>query len=193
MRALCAAFVKGKEPPACLKVKEDECRPGSVGDSVCSANKCGPSPSELGLRAEHRAQALQVQGFAHVPYTNELGCLVDSVSCSVCMAGLLWEGRRFHHLLLCFVMCRPCCSSAVACARTQARQDQVPEHVQRVRVRVRAGVRVAGHQGRQAALPQRQRVQDAGRRRPGPRLHLRALRLPGCPGQLQVRLPSCML
>ena len=40
MRALCAAFVKGKEPPACLKVKEDECRPGSVGESYCANNKC---------------------------------------------------------------------------------------------------------------------------------------------------------
>ena len=39
MRALCAAFVKGKEPPACLKVKEDECRPGSVGESVCAAKR----------------------------------------------------------------------------------------------------------------------------------------------------------
>ena len=47
MRALCAAFVKGKEPPACLKVKEDECRPGSVGESYCANNKCAPAVIEL--------------------------------------------------------------------------------------------------------------------------------------------------
>ena len=38
LRALCAAFEDEQKqaPPVCLKVADDSCRPGSLGDAVCA-------------------------------------------------------------------------------------------------------------------------------------------------------------
>ena len=65
-------------------------------------------------------------------------------------------------------------------------QDQVPEHVQRLPVRVRQ--RLHQPRGRQGprAVPQHQRVRLHGGRRAGPQVHLRALRLQGHQGRLRV-------
>ncbi|KAK9795904.1 hypothetical protein WJX73_006236 [Symbiochloris irregularis] len=40
LRALCAAFEDEQKqpPPVCLKVADDSCRPGSLGDAMCSRN-----------------------------------------------------------------------------------------------------------------------------------------------------------
>lgn len=35
LKAICAGFSKGSEPPVCLRVSEDSCRPGSMGEATC--------------------------------------------------------------------------------------------------------------------------------------------------------------
>ena len=37
LTALCAAFAKETRPDACLRVADDSCRPGGLGDSTCKA------------------------------------------------------------------------------------------------------------------------------------------------------------
>ena len=37
LQAICAAFDKNNEPEVCLRVSEDDCRPGSLGEANCRA------------------------------------------------------------------------------------------------------------------------------------------------------------
>ena len=37
LKAICAGFTKNNEPDVCLRVAEDDCREGSVGDRECKA------------------------------------------------------------------------------------------------------------------------------------------------------------
>ena len=41
LRAICAGFNQDAEPTACLRVAEDDCRPGSAGESECRARTDG--------------------------------------------------------------------------------------------------------------------------------------------------------
>ena len=37
LKAICAGFTKNNEPEVCLRVAEDDCREGSIGDRECKA------------------------------------------------------------------------------------------------------------------------------------------------------------
>lgn len=37
LTALCAGFSEDNQPEVCLRVADDSCRPGGMGDSVCKA------------------------------------------------------------------------------------------------------------------------------------------------------------
>ena len=43
LRAICAGFNHGNEPEPCLRVAEDNCRPGSKAAQECAA-RCAPLP-----------------------------------------------------------------------------------------------------------------------------------------------------
>ncbi len=90
MRALCAAFVKGKEPPACLKVKDDECRPGSVGESVCAAKKCVPRAAACWRRpgADGGGQPWGCHGVVLFSHNSVISCVNgQALTGAVCRGG----------------------------------------------------------------------------------------------------------
>ena len=46
LTALCAGFSEDNQPEVCLRVADDSCRPGGMGDSVCKA-RWGPITLQL--------------------------------------------------------------------------------------------------------------------------------------------------
>ena len=47
LKAICAGFTKNAEPDVCMRVSEDDCREGSVGDRECKARSGCALPIEL--------------------------------------------------------------------------------------------------------------------------------------------------